>query len=77
MITYPRSAGRNFDEGPRVIDAMQITDRRSVVWPANWKSGDGVIVAPSVTGPGVLEEKPPRNYTELRPDLRMASDRER
>ena len=76
MITYPKSVGRNFDEVLRVIDAMQLTDRRSVVCPANWKPGDDVIVAPSVTDPGVLEEQFPRGYTELRPYLRMAPDPE-
>ena len=76
MITYPESVGRNFDEVLRVIDAMQLTDRRSVVCPANWKPGDDVIVAPSVTDPGVLEEQFPQRYTELRPYLRMAPDSE-
>ena len=76
MITYPKSVGRNFDEVLRVIDAMQLTDRRSVVCPADWRPGDDVIVAPSVTDPGVIEEKFPRGYTELRPYLRMTPDPE-
>ena len=74
MITYPKSAGRNFDEVLRVIDAMQLTDRQSVVCPANWRPGDDVIVAPSITDPAVLDEKFPRGYTELRPYLRMTPD---
>ena len=76
MITYPKSVGRNFDEVLRVIDAMQLTDRRSVVCPANWQPGDDVIVAPSVSDPDVLQEKFPRGYTELRPYLRMTPDPE-
>jgi alkyl hydroperoxide reductase subunit AhpC len=77
MITYPKSVGRNFEEVLRVIDAMQLTDRESVVCPANWRPGDDVIVAPSVTDPGVIEEKFPSGYTELRPYLRMTPDPDR
>lgn len=77
VINYPKSIGRDFNEVLRVIDAIQLTDRRSVVCPANWQPGDDVIVAPSVTDPEVLQEKFPHGYTELRPYLRMAPDPER
>src|SRR5260221_2546267 len=36
MITYPQSAGRNFDEILRVIDSLQLTDNYSVATPGNW-----------------------------------------
>ena len=48
-LTYPMSTGRNFDEILRVIDSMQLTAEYKVATPANWKSGEDVIIAPSVS----------------------------
>ena len=45
----PASCGRNFDELIRVIDSLQLTTYQKVTTPANWKQGDDVIVAPSVS----------------------------
>ncbi len=70
-ITYPASTGRNFDEILRVIDSLQLTDKYSVATPVNWKAGDDVVIAPSITDPAVLKEKFPKGYEELRPYLRM------
>ena len=71
MITYPASTGRNFDEILRAIDSLQLTDRYSVATPVDWKQGDDVIIAPSITDPRVLKEKFPKGYRELRPYLRL------
>lgn len=49
MLIYPATCGRNFDEILRVIDSMQLTDKHSVTTPANWKQGNDLIVAPSVS----------------------------
>jgi len=49
ILTYPASCGRNFDEILRCIDSLQLTDKSKVTTPANWKKGDDVIVAPSVS----------------------------
>ena len=49
MITYPQTTGRNFDEILRVIDSMQLTDAHKVATPVNWKQGDDVIIAGSVS----------------------------
>jgi alkyl hydroperoxide reductase subunit AhpC len=49
MLTYPMTTGRNFDEILRVLDSMQLTVKHKVATPANWKSGDDVIIAGSVT----------------------------
>ena len=48
MMTYPMSVGRNFDEILRALDAIQMTDGTPVATPANWNTGDDVIVAMSL-----------------------------
>lgn len=48
-LTYPASTGRNFDEILRVIDSLQLTANQQLATPANWTSGDDVIVSPSVS----------------------------
>lgn len=49
MLTYPMTTGRNFDEILRALDSMQMTARFRVATPANWKQGDDVIIAGSVS----------------------------
>jgi alkyl hydroperoxide reductase subunit AhpC len=49
MLTYPMSSGRNFDEVMRLLDSCQLTARHQVATPVNWKQGDDVIIAPSVS----------------------------
>ncbi len=49
IITYPASTGRNFYEVLRVIDSLQLTANYSVATPADWKDGEEVIVALSVS----------------------------
>ncbi|HEV8690750.1 MAG TPA: redoxin domain-containing protein, partial [Ideonella sp.] len=48
-LTYPMTTGRNFDEVLRVIDSMQLTAKHKVATPANWKQGEDVIIAGSVS----------------------------
>jgi thioredoxin-dependent peroxiredoxin len=48
-LTYPMTTGRNFDEILRVLDSIQLTAKHKVATPANWKQGDDVIIAGSVT----------------------------
>jgi alkyl hydroperoxide reductase subunit AhpC len=49
MLTYPMSTGRNFDEILRVLDSMQMTAKYKVATPVNWKQGEDVIIAGSVS----------------------------
>ncbi|MBC7827074.1 MAG: peroxiredoxin [Chitinophagaceae bacterium] len=70
-ITYPASTGRNFNEVLRVIDSLQLTANYSVATPANWNSGEDVIVVPAVStedaikkfSKGVKIVKPYLRYT--------------
>jgi alkyl hydroperoxide reductase subunit AhpC len=49
MLTYPMTTGRNFDEILRALDSMQLTQKHKVATPANWKQGEDVIIAGSVS----------------------------
>lgn len=49
IITYPASTGRNFDEIIRVLDSLQLVDTYTIVTPVNWKTGDDVIIPPSIS----------------------------
>ena len=49
MLAYPMTTGRNFDEILRVLDSMQLTAKHRVATPVNWKQGEKVIIAGSVS----------------------------
>jgi thioredoxin-dependent peroxiredoxin len=49
MLFYPMTTGRNFDEILRAIDSMQLTAKHKVATPAQWKQGQDVIIAGSVS----------------------------
>jgi thioredoxin-dependent peroxiredoxin len=49
ILVYPMTTGRNFDEVLRVIDSLQLTANHKVSTPAQWKQGDDVIIAGSVS----------------------------
>jgi thioredoxin-dependent peroxiredoxin len=59
ILVYPKTAGRNFDEVLRVIDSLRLTARHRVATPAQWKQGDGVIIA------GLVSDEDARNIYPL------------
>lgn len=69
FITYPASTGRNFNEVLRVIDSLQLTANYSVATPADWKDGEDVIVALSVSTEAAVE-KFPKGVKIVKPYLR-------
>ena len=71
IITYPASAGRNFNEVLRVIDSLQLTDTHSVATPGNWQDGDDVVIVPSLKDEDEIRQRFPRGYKAVRPYLRL------
>jgi len=76
QLSYPMSTGRNFDEVLRVLDSMQLTAKHKVATPVNWKQGDEVIIAGSVSDDDAKKIYPqgwksPRPYIRIvpQPDL--------
>jgi alkyl hydroperoxide reductase subunit AhpC len=70
IIVYPMTTGRNFDEVLRVLDSLQLTAAHKVSTPVNWKSGDDVIIAGSVSDDDAKKQYP-NGWKAPRPYLRI------
>ena len=70
MLIYPMSAGRNFDEVLRLLDALQLNATHTVATPVNWKPGDDVIIPTSVSDEDA-RKKYPAGFKTLKPYLRI------
>src|SRR5580704_2690402 len=70
MLSYPMSTGRNFDEVLRVLDSMQLTAKHKVATPVNWRTGDDVIILPSVSD-DEAKKKYPGGWKAPRPYIRI------
>jgi alkyl hydroperoxide reductase subunit AhpC len=70
MLTYPMSAGRNFDEVLRLLDALQMNAKHGVATPVNWKPGQDVIIPTSVSDDDA-KKKYPQGFKTLKPYLRV------
>jgi len=77
ILVYPMTTGRNFDEVLRVIDSLQLTANHKVATPAQWKQGDDVIIAGSVSDEDAKKTYPqgwkaPRPYLRIVPQPKKA-----
>ncbi len=69
-LTYPMTTGRNFDEVLRVLDSIQLTAKHKVSTPVNWKPGEDVIIAGSVSD-DEAKQKYPEGWKSPKPYLRI------
>jgi alkyl hydroperoxide reductase subunit AhpC len=70
ILLYPMTTGRNFQEILRVIDSLQLTANHKVATPADWKQGEDVIIAGSVTNEDAKKIWP-NGWKEPKPYIRI------
>ena len=70
VLVYPMTTGRNFDEVIRVIDSLQLTAKHKVATPVNWRQGEDVIIAGSVSDDEAGETYP-EGWASPKPYIRI------
>ena len=70
ILVYPMTTGRNFDGVLRVIDSLQLTAKHKVATPVNWKQGEDVIIAGSVSDDDAKKTYP-QGWKSPKPYIRI------
>jgi thioredoxin-dependent peroxiredoxin len=79
VLVYPMTTGRNFDEVLRVLDSLQLTATHKVATPVNWRQGEDVIIAGSVSDEEARKAYPdgwesPRPYIRIVPQPKVGEE---
>jgi len=61
--------GRNFYEALRLFDALQLVTHHRVVCPANWGSGQDVLLHPKIS----TEEAAEFRFAEIKPWFKLTN----
>ena len=76
ILVYPMTTGRNFEEVLRVLDSLQLTAKHKVATPVNWRQGEDVIIAGSVSDEEAKKIYP-RGWRAPRPYMRIVPQPDR
>lgn len=68
IMTYPASTGRNTAEVLRVVDALQLADKKGIATPVDWTEGQDVIIPPTVSDEAAKEKF--GDFNKVKPYLR-------
>jgi len=69
ITVYPYSTGRAWSEVLRVVDSLKLAAKHPIATPENWKSGDDVVVSPSINTEDAKKRYPKINV--FKPYLRI------
>jgi len=72
MLMYPMTTGRNFDEVLRALDSIQLTAKHPVSTPVNWRPGEDVVLAGTVSDEDAAK-KFPAGVKRVLPYLRLVA----
>jgi alkyl hydroperoxide reductase subunit AhpC len=72
VLVYPMTTGRNFDEVLRSIDSLQLTAKHRVATPVEWRPGEDVVIAGSVSNDEAKEIF--GSWDEPKPYIRIVPD---
>ena len=70
LVYYPMNVGRNIDEIVRLLTALQTADGNACATPVNWKHGDDVIIAGSVSDEDAKKTYP-QGWKSPKPYIRI------
>jgi len=69
-LTYPASTGRSFEEILRVLDALQLSADYAVATPVDWRNGDEVVIATTVSDEDA-RKRFPKGFVSKKPYFRV------